>query len=249
MGLRTSYPAGTFSWTDLAAADAAAAKAFYGALFGWEMDDRGSYTICVLGGDAVCGLYEMTDEMRATGAGPFWLSHVTVADADAVAVRARELGGAVVDDPFDVRDLGRMAVLRDPQGAVFAVWRPGRRVGAERVNDIGCLCMNELATTDVAAARPFYEGLFGWTTEATDEGPPMVFAAVGGSLNASMFDGEPAHWRPCFTVPSVERALERIRSLGGDVLAEPLELPDGAVATVRDPGGAVFSIFAGETDP
>ena len=87
--------------------------------------------------------------MRATDIQPNWTSYVTVADAGAAVARAKELGGRVVDDAFDVLDVGRMAVLEDPQGAVFAVWQPRARIGAERVNDIGCLCMNELATTDV----------------------------------------------------------------------------------------------------
>ena len=78
-GERTSYAPGTFSWVDLATTDAAAAKAFYAGMFGWEMEDNDAgggavYTMCRLDGDAVAGLYEMTEEMRATGAPPNWLS-------------------------------------------------------------------------------------------------------------------------------------------------------------------------------
>jgi hypothetical protein len=108
--------------------------------------------MCRVGGDAVCGLYQMSDEVREEGASPNWLNYVTVADVDAAAARATEAGGAVLADAFDVLDAGRMAVLEDPQGAVFAVWLPRARIGAERVNDVGCLCMNELATTDMDAA-------------------------------------------------------------------------------------------------
>jgi predicted enzyme related to lactoylglutathione lyase len=173
MGKRTSYAAGAFSWVDLAITDAAAAKSLYAGLCGWEMEDSDAgdgavYTMCRVDGDAVCGLFEMSEDMRATGARPTWTSYVTVADADAAAARANELGGGVIDDAFEVLDAGRMAVLRDPQGAVFAVWQPRTRIGAERVNDVGCLCMNELATSDIDAARSFYEGLFGWTTEAVE---------------------------------------------------------------------------------
>jgi uncharacterized protein len=147
-----------------------------------------------------------------------------------------------------------MAVLEDPQGATFAVWQPRARIGAERVNDAGCLCMNELATTDVEAAPSFYEGLFGWTTEAVGapDGPPMVFAHNGGTLNASLFAadaGAAAHWRPCFAVASTETAVARVRELGGTEVGEPLHLPDGTIAMVRDPQGALFTLFAGETDP
>lgn len=255
MGKRTSYPPGTFSWVDLATTDAAAAKSFYTDLFGWEMDDSDAgggaiYTTCRIGGDAVCGLFEMSEDRRATGARPNWTSYVTVADADAAAARAKELGGDVIDDAFDVLDVGRMAVLKDAQGAAFAVWRPRTRIGAERVNDVGCLCMNELATTDLEAARSFYGGLFGWTTEVSPEGPSMVFN--GGNINAAFFaapEGVPSHWRPCFTVESTEKALERVRKLGGQQLSEPLDIGHGSIVMARDPHGALFTMFAGEVDP
>jgi uncharacterized protein len=196
----------------------------------------------------------MTAGMRA-GTPPSWTNYVTVPDADAAAARARELGGGVVDDAFDVLDVGRMAVLRDTQGAVLAVWQPGTRIGAERVNDIGCLCMNELLTTDFDAARAFYGGLFGWTTETIDTGPggpPMVFVHNAGTMNASFLatpEGAPAHWRPCFTVASTEAAVGRVRTLGGEEVLPPMALPDGSLAVVRDPQGAVLSLFAGEVDP
>ncbi len=260
MGKRTSYTPGTFSWVDLATTDAAAARSFYAGLFGWEMDDDDAgggavYTMCRIDGDAVCGLFEMSPAMRATGVPPNWTSYVTVADADAVPARVHELGGAVIDDAFDVLDVGRMAVLRDPQGAVFAVWQPRTRMGAERVNDVGCLCMNELATTDIDAARSFYERLFGWTTEVdatVPPGLPVAFAHNGDSLNASFFTvphGAPPHWRPCFAVESTDAAVDRVLEQGGTTVLAPRAMPDGSIALVRDPQGAVFALFAGEVDP
>ena len=184
-----------------------------------------------------------------------WTSHVTVEDADAAAARAEELGGRVVERAFELGDAGRIAMLADPQGAVLGVWQPRARIGAERVNDVGCLCMNELATTDLDAARAFYEGLFGWSMALEDtgpDGPVMGFARNGDAINASFFpveEGLPAHWRPCFTVESTEAAVARVRELGGTEYLEPMELPDGSIAMVLDPQGARFTLFAGETDP
>jgi uncharacterized protein len=259
VGKRTSYEPGTFSWVDLATTDAPAAKSFYTGLFGWETEDNDAgdgsiYTMCRIDGDAVCGLYEMSEDMRATGIPPRWTNYVTVADADGAAAGARGLGGAVVNDAFDVMDLGRMAVLEDPQRAVFAVWQPRTRIGAERVNDVGCLCMNELATTDMDEARRFYEGLFGWTTETVDtgpDGPPLVMAFNAGTPNAGLLpvEGVAPHWRPNFTVESAESALKRVRELGGKELVEPVDIGHGSIALMADPQGAVFAIFAGEVDP
>jgi uncharacterized protein len=262
MGKRTTHPPGTFSWVDLATTDPSGAKTFYTGLFGWETQDNdagdgdgGVYITASVEGDAVCGLFEMPDEMRGMGVPPNWTSYVTVDDADATAARVTELGGEVVRDAFDVMDLGRMAVLKDPQGAVFAIWQPGSRIGAERVNDVGCLCINELATSDMEAAGSFYADLFGWTMEMVDTGPggpPIMAAYNGGTLNANLSaveGGAPPHWRPYFTVESVASALERIGELGGKTLAGPIPIPEGGIAIALDPQGAVFALFEGRVDP
>jgi predicted enzyme related to lactoylglutathione lyase len=260
MGKRSSYPPGTFSWVDLATTDSAAAKSFYSELFGWQMEDEDAgdgavYTLCRLEGDAVAGLFEMSAEMREAGVPTNWTSYVTVEGADADAARANELGGEVMRPPFDVMDIGRMAILKDPQGAVFAVWQPRARIGAERVNDVGCLCMNELTTTDVTAAGAFYEGLLGWRIEAVNDNSGSGFTAFffnGGRVNASVLtaaEGVPSHWRPNFTVEDVSQSLERVEQLGGGAVAGPFQIFDGMIALARDPQGAVFALFAGETEP
>ena len=74
----------------------------------------------------------------------------------------------------------------------------------------------------------------------------------GGNINAAIFvapEGTPPHWRPCFTVASTEEAVERVIELGGRQLSEPLDIGHGTIAMVRDPQGAVFTLFAGEVDP
>jgi len=259
MGTRTSYTPGTFSWVDLATTDAAAARSFYTRLFGWETDDTDAgdgsvYTMCRIGPDAVSAFYEMSEELRATGAPASWTSYVTVERADAAAARAAELGGSVVSEAFDVLDAGRMAVIADPQGAVFAVWQPRAQIGAGRVNDVGCLCMNELATSEIDRARAFYEGLFGWTTEQVDTGaggPVIVSVHNRGSLNATLSEerAAPPHWRPYFTVDSVEAAMARARELGAHALLDPMPIGDGSIGIASDPEGAVFGVFEGEVDP
>jgi hypothetical protein len=259
MGKRTSYAPGTFSWVDLATTDAAAATAFYGELFGWEPADTPAgegrtYTMLRLDGDDVGALFEMGPEMRARGVPPTWTSYVTVEDANAVAARTRELGGAVHAEPFDVMQAGRMALLEDPAGAMFAVWQPREHAGAGRVNDPGCLCINELATTNIETAARFYGDLFGWETEPIDTGGGPQYAAVrnGGNLNANVSvaeGGAPPHWRPYFTVLSIDDAVGKILGGGGQVLAGPIDIPAGRIAVALDPQGAVFALFEGEVDP
>ena len=90
----------------------------------------GTYTMLRLDGDEVCGLYKMEPERREQGIPPHWFFYVSVEDADATTSRARELGGMVYGEAFDVLDSGRMAVIQDPTGAMIAAWQSRAHVDA-----------------------------------------------------------------------------------------------------------------------
>ena len=126
---------GTFSWAELAASDAGAAKDFYTGLFGWKYDDNpipdGSvYSIALRDGKRVGALF-------ASEQPPHWNCYVTVASADDAAARAADARRDAAREPFDVLDAGRMAVIADPQGAALCVWEPRATIGAELVNGPG----------------------------------------------------------------------------------------------------------------
>ena len=253
MGTRTEHTPGTFSWVDLTTSDADAAEAFYGRLFGWEFDGRpipggGTYTMCKVGGELVCAIPPSTGQ-----APPHWNSYVTVAGADDVAARAKELGATLIEEPFDVMDAGRMAYLQDPAGAALCIWQPGRTIGAGRVNEPGCLTWNELHTTDVDAAAAFYSDLFGWTTQPMDTGggPPYLVIRNGERSNGGMTStqgGEPPGWIPYFAAESLDDALSAASEAGGQALAGPIEMAAGRIAVARDPQGAVFAVWEGQLD-
>jgi hypothetical protein len=253
MGTRTGYPPGTFSWVDLATTDLDGARGFYTSVFGWTGDAEAGGSMLRPDGSLVAAIFPLSDESRAAGAAPSWTSYVTVVDVDTTAARAVELGGAVVRDAVDIMDVGRVALIADPQGATVALWQAGTHFGAERVNDVGCLCMNELVTSDLVAARAYYEQLFGWTTGLVDTGPggpTLVWVQNDGFLNAHMGEEPgPPHWRSYFTVESTATTIAQLEALGGSVLAGPFPIPDGSIAIARDPQGAEFALFEGETDP
>ena len=261
MGKRTEHKPGTFSWVDLATTDPAAAKTFYGELFGWTAEDvpmseTEFYTMLRLDGDFVAALYQLDDERRQMGIPPHWLSYITVADVDATAARAQELGSKCLFGPFDVFDAGRQAIIEDPTGAVFAAWQPRDHIGAGRVNDPGSLTWNELRTRDPETAAAFYSGLFGWEVERIEENGKLAYLTIkndgranGGMMPMTEQHGDaPPSWLPYFTVSSTDDAMARVRELGGDVLAGPIDLPNGRIAVVRDPQGAAFALFAGVVD-
>lgn len=261
MGKRESYEPGTFCWVDLATTDPAGAKAFYTGLFGWEAEDvpageAGTYTLMRLGGDEVCGLYEMDAGQREGGTPPHWLSHVSVEDVDAVAARARELGGTVEGGVFDVGEYGRFAMVRDPSGAVLVAWQTGANAGARRVNDPGCMTWNELNTREPERMAAFYAELFGWEMEAQRENDSLAYVVIknagrsnGGIMPMAEQQGDtPSFWLAYFTVPSCDGAVEKARELGATVLAGPIDLGAGRIAVLSDPQGAAFAVFEGETD-
>ena len=261
MGKRERYEPGTFCWVDLATTDPAGAKAFYAGLFGWEAEDvpareKGTYTLLRLGDDEVCGLYEMDAGRRDQGIAPHWLSHVSVEDADAVASRALELGGTVHGGAVDVGDHGRFAIVQDPSGAVLVAWQTGVSIGARRVNDPGCMTWNELNTREPERMAAFYAELFGWKMEAQRENGRLAYVVIknagnsnGGIMPMTEQPGDaPPFWLTYFSVPSCDAAVGKVRELGGEVLAGPMDLGAGRIAVVSDPQGAPFAIFEGETD-
>lgn len=99
-----------------------------------------------------------------------WNTYVWVADAGETAARARDAGGVVMMEPFDVMDAGRMALLADPEGAAFCVWQAKQHKGAKVVNEHGSLNFNVLATRDPERAEAFYGDVFGWRTLAVPGG-------------------------------------------------------------------------------
>jgi predicted enzyme related to lactoylglutathione lyase len=250
MGERTSYTPGTFCWTDLATSDADGAKRFYGELFGWDLEDQalpegGAYTVASKDGKTVAALYPL----QAEGQPPAWASYVTVESADDAAARAGELGAIVISEPFDVMDIGRMAVVQDPTGAVVCVWEARGTNGAALVNGPGALSLNQLNTSDPQKAREFYEGLFGWRFEEMQGGDQAYWGIYNGdAVNGGMMEQPPSMWLVYFGSESVDDDAERIGELGGQVVVPPAPVPGGRILVAQDPQGAMFALFAGRFD-
>jgi predicted enzyme related to lactoylglutathione lyase len=255
MGDRTSHAPGTFSWTDLSTTDTDAAKRFYTSLFGWDYEDQpmpgdsGAYTMLRRDGKDVAALFQAREGMPTA-----WSSYVTVESADSTAARVAEVGGTLLAEPFDVMDAGRMALIQDPTGAVFAVWEPHGSIGATWVNGPGALSLNQLNTTDPEAAQRFYSELFGWRTEEVSGGDQRYWGIYNGDrLNAGMMQlppdaPAPPHWLVYFGSEDADADARRIGELGGQVLVPPTDVPGGRFVVAQDPQGGVFGLFAGRFD-
>jgi predicted enzyme related to lactoylglutathione lyase len=260
MGERTEYAPGTFCWVELTTTDQDAAKSFYGGLLGWEADDRPVgdggyvYSMMQIGGQNVAAIATQPDQQREAGVPPMWNSYISVADADATAARAGELGATVHAPPFDVMDVGRMSVIQDPQGAFFELWQPKAHFGASLVNAPGALVWNELGSPDLDASSAFYGALFGWGI-APFEGSPEPYLSIknGGANNGGIRPlpqpGPPPHWLAYFGVEDLDAALAKVEELGGAKHAGPIDIQIAKIAVVADPQGAMFALYAGALEP
>lgn len=268
------YIPGVPCWVDTSQPDPAAAAEFYGKLFGWELADTmppdapGAYFMARLnGGDvAAVGSVPGGAPQMAT-----WNTYVWVDSADETAGRVRAAGGAVLAEPFDIFDSGRMAVFADPEGAVFGVWQAREHRGATVVNEPGSVNFNDLHTRDPERAKAFYGSVFGWETidlgggnemwalpaygdflEArtpgmragmAEMGAPEGFENVVASLLAIPDDqpDTPAHWGVTFAVADADEIAARAAELGGTVVVAPFDAPWVRMAVIADPQGATFT--------
>ncbi len=174
------YIPGVPCWIDTTQPDPEAAVAFYGGLFGWQLEDAmppeapGNYYIARLPGGDVAAVASQQEGAAQTAT---WNTYVWVQDADEAAAKAQAAGGTVLGEPRDVGDSGRMAVLADPAGAAFCVWQAGEHRGAAVVNEAGSLNFNDLNTRDVEGAAAFYGAVFGW--DLLDIGGGWAWALPG----------------------------------------------------------------------
>jgi uncharacterized protein len=256
MGERRRYEPGTFCWAGLATSHPEAARAFYTSFFGWRAEElsageAGTFTLLRQNGSDVAVLYRQQPQARAAGAPPHWTSYISVEDADAIASRAGELGGAAVfRAPFDVLDAGRVAAIQDPTGATVSLWQPRSRIGATLVDEVGALSWHELATTDVERAKLFYRELFGWAYQTDDRG--YVSITNAGRLNGGIRElteherGRAPNWLPYFTVENAGAAGRQAEQLGGRQLQPKTEIPWGRFTVIADPQGARFAVFQGK---
>lgn len=242
---------GHFCWIELATTEPAAAKDFYAGVFGWstnetDMGEMGKYYIFQKNARDAAAMCGLMPEQRAQGVPPSWLTYVAVTSADQTLSKAQSLGARVLQPPFDVFDFGRMAVLQDPQGAVFAVWQAMKHWGVTIRDESNTLCWNELATNDAEASRAFYSGLFGWTTKVSPEYTEWNAEgkAIGGLRTINPGEPTPPNWMPYFAVDDCDASAAQATALGGMSCVPPTDIPTvGRFSVVADPQGAVFALF------
>ncbi|MFD3943002.1 VOC family protein [Streptomyces sp. NPDC058579] len=256
------YKPGTPCWVDLMVPDQQAALDFYCDLFGWQGEvgpaEAGGYSVCTLQGKPVAGIMKamnpdgtVPDPMPPT----VWTTYLATDGIDSTVKSVTDAGGTVMVEPMGVMDLGRMAVVADPTGAVVGLWQADTFGGAGIVNEHGALIWNEVVTSDLPAASAFYSSILPVTTARSEipgaEGYieyQVDGRAVGGMMDLSTFPpGVPPHWQPYFHVDSVDDVQAAAVRAGATVLAPAFDMVAGRMAVLADPQGGSFSIITSST--
>jgi hypothetical protein len=241
--------AGKFVWRDLATDDVDGARRFYGELLGWKFEgmpgEHGTYWIASRKEGQVGGIMAKPAGMEMPSV---WSSYVLVDDVDACAARAKAAGGTVIRPPADIPQVGRFAVIADPQGAVLLPFRPlpGQNQ-APPTPGPGDFCWESLVTTDPKAGIAFWSKVIPF---GVDKGPAGIAVFTAGDPVADISQarpGERAHWGTHVAVADVQATRDRAAALGGKVLVPGVPIPDvGTMVVIADPGGAVLGLFQGK---
>ena len=243
---------GKFVWYDIFTDDLGAVEPFYSELFGWTFDNvSGSKeqvkTISLNGvpvGNAV-KVVPLDGAQRES----MWLPYMSTPDVDTAVQFVEENQGSVATGPKDLQGRGRVAVVHDPGGALFALLHAN---GGDPLDDelepfswLG----GELWTRDMEEATDFYVRLAGYEER-------LVPLACGDTYHFLMGDGEPRagvakilwddvepNWVPYVAVDDVVKIVDKALALGATLLMEPdTTYPDNEVALLADPSGAVFGV-------
>ncbi|MFI7103942.1 VOC family protein [Streptomyces sp. NPDC050161] len=247
----TRRMSGAPCWVSLMAHSLSATQEFYGALFDWEFrpgpQHLGPYARAFINGREVAGLGELAPDRQLPGA---WTTYLASDDADATAEQIRCCGGTVGVGPLDADDAGRMAIAVDPQGAVFGIRQGRTMTGTAAVGEPGTPVWNELVTQETRAVGPFYENVFGYTSQAVVSADfdyltlyldGQAVAGIHG-VGQALPQDRGAHWMTYFAVPDTDTAARRVVELGGQVLHAPRDSAHGRLAVAADSEGAVFTL-------
>jgi len=237
------YQTGKFVWFDLLTEDVPKAQRFYKELFGWRFTGQPTDYVMIYSGDTPIGgivPYENKDPKIPES---MWIAYLSVEDVDTADKIAQARGGEILDGPFDVKGRGRMAVIKDPEGAKLVLIRAEGGDPVESDVGPGEWLWVDLLTRDMQGAADFYRALVGYTVQTVDtEGDHAYHVlqkngkASGGVVKLPWQEVEP-NWLPYLKVDDLGATMGQAEKLGGLVI---VRLED--IAVLADPGGGVFGI-------
>jgi len=249
-----SYLPGKFVWFEVMTHDIVKSKAFYTELFGWgieemTMQNDSVYTAFKNGDTPIGGFFQLDESMKDVPA--HWLAYLSVEDVDASAKKLEEAGGMIAVEPMSMPGVGRMALVVDPEGARFSLFKGENPDPPDKEKmEPGDICWNELWSNLADAALKFYTEAIGYEPEVFPTEGENTYQVLksGGKERAGLMQspnpGAPSNWLQYVMVKDCDATVERARALGGQVPSEPVDLQGvGRFTVVQDPDGAAIGIL------
>ncbi|MEM9649179.1 MAG: VOC family protein, partial [Bacteroidota bacterium] len=212
-----------FIFADLSTYTPKETMAFYEAAFGWNFYESNGYYSAYQGEQEICGLYETPEKFKQMQMPHFWMSYIQVSSVAQTVEKARKLGGIV--EMVEESAMGKVALIRDPQGAGFTVYEGDQLTHTRTLNQPGTLIWNELHVSNAAKVIPFYEGIFDWRFEEQDYGTYHIWNSedehIADLMEMSNADkGKYEYWVCSFGVENLTKTRDKIQSLGGTLVSE-----------------------------
>lgn len=259
---------GKIIWRDLLTDDPAASQRFYGELFGWTFENVGkasnlksdsTYTLIRHNGQLIGGMIDSVALNNRSDISQ-WVVSMSVEDLDARVDAITAAGGRVMTPPTDLQERGRLALIRDAQGALIGLLET--RDGDPRDSDaeMGDFLWEELWTTDVESASAFYSDLAGLAADNVDLDPDTADAPTYRLLKAgdtprigvmaNPLDGLDPVWVSYLRVESPAAITSRVADLGGRIIVEARDRPvGGQAAFIAGPSGAGIALQTWPLEP
>lgn len=225
-------------WIDIATPDSAkrlALCAFLSELFGWEFEvgagEDDFYSTAHSEGQPVAGVAEMS------GAPSYWTTYLHTSDIKQSVVAFTTHGGALLNGPMQVFEIGHMAICQDAVGAEVGLWQPIQFNGFGRYDEYNSPTWFDQQSEDPKRATTFYHDVFGLTVIPT----PNADGAMLGSTEQQWFSVSPqpaalpASWNPVIRVDSLSRVANDLSRLGGEILMNDVAVPGGKILVFSDP--------------
>lgn len=242
---------GRIIWHDLLTTDIDASQAFYGELFGWQFEElplsfgvgRSSKYLLIRNNGRLIGGMVDTSHVGDKVNNSQWIAVMSTADVSVAVEQVKGAGGTVLTPPTDLNERGRIAIVTDDAGAVFALLETRYGDPEERPARPGDFFWDEVWTSDINAATTFYSALapFEQVSRPTSEGRYQALA-LGGKPHFGLLQepipGLKPTWAPYIKVADMS-ILDRVTQAGGQVALPAEQRPlGGEVALILGPSGA-----------
>ncbi|WP_462147014.1 VOC family protein [Pseudoalteromonas gelatinilytica] len=227
-------------WHDLITPNLAQSQAFYSSVFGWQFQAiNDSYTLASLDGKLIAGMAELDNKQNAS----HWLSLISSKDIAAVSEKTIQAGGKVLVSSTEIKGRGTIAVLEDPQGAVFSLINTVNGDPEAQQTDNGWI-WQEVWSDNPEQSKAFYQSLGNYSAQSKPlNNGNYSYLALNGTPAIGFVKKPDAEigntWVNYIKVADVDATLLKVTAAGGLVLMAPNDkVRSGSVAIIRDPAGA-----------